>query len=136
MNDFTKKRGNHDGFHVFVICFDFIQPYVRSTAYISYHCHMDTDHSDIPWRVHASSVLLPHSRPYWFRLLLQPAHALPSALPVHDREDEWYPPDTLTELIHIVDMIHPLAVDHLQQYDTLQLTELLDLREFGLFSFI
>ena len=32
--------------------------------------------------------------------------------------------------------IHPLAVDHLQQYDTLQLTELLDLREFGLFCFI
>ena len=127
MNDFTKKRGNHDGFHVFVICFDFIQPYVRSTAYISYHCHMDTDHSDIPWHVHASSVPLPHSRPYWFRLLLRPAHALPSAL---------LKSDTLTQLIHIVDMIHPLAVDHLQQYDTLQLTELLDLREFGLFSFI
>ena len=27
--------------------------------------------------------------------------------------------DTLTQLIHIIDVIHPLAVDHLQEDDTL-----------------
>ena len=33
--------------------------------------------------------------------------------------------DTLTQLIHIVDVIHPLPVDDFQKNDTLQLTDLL-----------
>ena len=44
--------------------------------------------------------------------------------------------DTLTKLIHIIDVIHPLAVDHLQENDALKLTELLRLRELRLLRLI
>ena len=37
--------------------------------------------------------------------------------------------DTLAQLIHIIDMIHPLAVDHLQKDHALQLTDLFWFRE-------
>ena len=44
--------------------------------------------------------------------------------------------DTLAELIHIIDMIHPLLVDNLQENDTLKLTNLLLLREFCFFFLV
>ena len=44
--------------------------------------------------------------------------------------------DTLAELIHIIDMIHPLLVDNLQKNDTLKLTNLLLLREFCFFLLV
>ena len=44
--------------------------------------------------------------------------------------------DTLTQLLHIVDVIHPLPVYNLQHNHSLQLTKLLGLRELCLFGFI
>ena len=44
--------------------------------------------------------------------------------------------DTLTQLIHIIDMIHPLTVNHLKKNDTFQFTELLDLRELRLLCLV
>ena len=38
--------------------------------------------------------------------------------------------DTLTQLIHIIDMSHPLAVNGLEQYDTFEFPDCLRLREF------
>ena len=44
--------------------------------------------------------------------------------------------DTLTQLVHVIDMAHPLVVDHLQKYHTLQLTDLLCILEFSLLRLI
>ena len=44
--------------------------------------------------------------------------------------------NTLTKLIHIVDMIHPLPVDDLQKEYALQLTEHLRIREFRLLHLV
>ena len=44
--------------------------------------------------------------------------------------------DTLTELIHIIDMIHPSGVDDLQQNDTLHFTQLFRFRELSLFRLV
>ena len=44
--------------------------------------------------------------------------------------------DALTQLVHIIDMAHPLVVDHLQKYHTLQLTNLLCILEFSLLRLI
>ena len=103
--------------------------------------------------------------PCWFRLLWQPAHVLPSALLLHGTADGRYLPeccchlikhvitahlvlykrislaiclqtDTLTKLIHIINMIHPLTVNDFQKNDTLQLTDLLRLRELCFFCLI
>ena len=38
--------------------------------------------------------------------------------------------DSLTQLIHIINMIHPFCVDHFQENDTLNLTHMLRLRKF------
>ena len=37
----------------------------------------------------------------------------------------------LTELVHIIDVIHPLAVDNLEQNYALDLTDLLRIRKLG-----
>ena len=44
--------------------------------------------------------------------------------------------DTLTQLIHVIDVIHPLTVYCLKQYHTLKLTYLLGRRELGLLGLI
>ena len=40
------------------------------------------------------------------------------------------------QLIHIIDVAHPLTIDHTEEYDTLNFTDLLGLREFGFFCFV
>ena len=44
--------------------------------------------------------------------------------------------DTLAQLVHIVDVAHPLVVNDLQEYYTLQLTDLLCLLELSLFCLL
>jgi len=44
--------------------------------------------------------------------------------------------DTLTEHLHVVDVIHPLAIDTFQKNYSLKLTKLLRFRELSLFRFI
>ena len=44
--------------------------------------------------------------------------------------------DSLTQLIHIIDVIHPLLVDDTKQNHTLQLTNLLLCRELGFFFLV
>ena len=56
---------------------------------------MDMDHLDIPLLLHVSLVPVLQNHPYLFLSLLQPAHALPSAQPVHGTINEPYPPELL-----------------------------------------
>ena len=44
--------------------------------------------------------------------------------------------DTLTQLIHIIDMIHPFIIHNFQKDHTLQFTHLLLLREFCFFHLV
>ena len=44
--------------------------------------------------------------------------------------------DALTQLFHIVDMGHPLVIDHFQKYHAFQLTDHFRLREFRFFILI
>ena len=44
--------------------------------------------------------------------------------------------DSLTELIHIINMIHPTCINYFQQDDTLHFSELFSLRELCFFTFI
>ena len=44
--------------------------------------------------------------------------------------------DTLAELVHIINVVHPFLVDHLQKDDTLQFTKLLRFRELCLFLLV
>ena len=44
--------------------------------------------------------------------------------------------NTLTQLVHIINVAHPLVVDHLQKYYALQLTDLLCLLELCLFCLV
>ena len=65
----------------------------RNTVCISFHCHMDMDHLDIPLLSHGALESLPQNHLYSFRLLLQPVLSLPSAQCGHGREVLRYLPE-------------------------------------------